>query len=422
MPVLVVDNGAYNIKAGYAEDAESLVIEPNAITRSAGDKKVFVGSEIESCRDITGLQFRRPHEKGMLANWECQKVIWDRLFYGLSTDLARPGGGGGVVDPSDTSLILTEMPLTLPALSSHTDQMVFEEYGFDSYYRCTPQSLIPWNDLQGDLFGAEKNDNTPVLDCALVIDSGFSATQVIPVVYGEVYWPAVRRIDVGGKLLTNYLRETTSFRHYNMMADTYLMNLVKEQTCFVSDDFARDIELVHASPKNLLKRFLLPNFENPRGRLLAEDDQTDANDAILNLQNERFTVPELLFSPKMVGIDQEGIPGTVLQALTAVPKQAQSLLLANVVLTGGTTKLPGYVERVSRELRSISPQHWNLRVGAPDEPDNYAWYGGCALGRNDEMLKKAYVTRAEYLESGSNICLSKFGMKVQDFSEDLERL
>jgi hypothetical protein len=50
------------------------------------------------------------------------------------------------------------------------------------------------------------------------------------------------RIDVGGKLLTNHLKELVSFRQWNMMEETYIVNDVKEQCCYVSRQFAADLE------------------------------------------------------------------------------------------------------------------------------------------------------------------------------------
>jgi hypothetical protein len=50
------------------------------------------------------------------------------------------------------------------------------------------------------------------------------------------------RIDVGGKLLTNHLKELVSFRQWNMMEETYIVNDVKEKCCYVSRQFAADLE------------------------------------------------------------------------------------------------------------------------------------------------------------------------------------
>jgi actin-related protein 6 len=93
----------------------------------------------------------------------------------------------------------------------------------------------------------------------LIVDSGFSFTHVVPLMEGKVVWSAVkrsvaliypnelyltqRRLDVGGKLLTNQLKELVSFRQWNMMDETYIMNHVKETCCFVTQDFKKELEI-----------------------------------------------------------------------------------------------------------------------------------------------------------------------------------
>lgn len=76
----------------------------------------------------------------------------------------------------------------------------------------------------------------------LIIDSGFSFTHVIPILTGSIVWKAAKRIDIGGKLMTNQLKELISFRQWNMMDETYIMNDVKESCCYVSTNFAQDLE------------------------------------------------------------------------------------------------------------------------------------------------------------------------------------
>jgi actin-related protein len=48
----------------------------------------------------------------------------------LTCTYARPQ-----VDPHDTSLMITEPYMNLPNIQEIYDQFVFEEYGFQSYYR-----------------------------------------------------------------------------------------------------------------------------------------------------------------------------------------------------------------------------------------------------------------------------------------------
>lgn len=54
---------------------------------------------------------------------------------------------------------------------------------------------------------------------------------------------AVKRIDLGGKALTNYLKELVSFRAVNVMEETFIIDDVKEKLCFVSLNVPRDLQI-----------------------------------------------------------------------------------------------------------------------------------------------------------------------------------
>lgn len=73
---LVVDNGAYTIKAGFARPKAGLdgcSVIPNCIARGR-DRKVFVGSELDRCKDFGGMSFRRPVER--VGALEIPRVSW----------------------------------------------------------------------------------------------------------------------------------------------------------------------------------------------------------------------------------------------------------------------------------------------------------------------------------------------------------
>ena len=44
------------------------------------------------------------------------------------------------------------------------------------------------------------------------MSAGFSSTTVVPMCDGRMLTAAVRRINVGGKALTNYFKELVSYR------------------------------------------------------------------------------------------------------------------------------------------------------------------------------------------------------------------
>ena len=86
---LIVDNGAFTIKAGFSTPSPSLDdchIIPNCLARER-DRKVWVGAEVYGCRDFGEMTFRRPVEKGYLVNWEAEKAIWDSTFLDAKSKL-----------------------------------------------------------------------------------------------------------------------------------------------------------------------------------------------------------------------------------------------------------------------------------------------------------------------------------------------
>lgn len=87
---LIVDNGAYSMKAGLAttpsDPEKDCHVIPNCMARSR-DKRVWVGSQLGNCKDFGEMAFRRPVEKGYVVNWEAEKEIWDSTFFDKGAEL-----------------------------------------------------------------------------------------------------------------------------------------------------------------------------------------------------------------------------------------------------------------------------------------------------------------------------------------------
>ena len=235
-------------------------------------------------------------------------------------------------------------------------------------------SLNAYHDIQ-HLFGASaRNAQIPVLpaECLLVIDSGFSHSIVTPLYKGRPIQQAIRRLDVGGKLLTNYLKELLSIRHYNLMNEEQLVNEAKEKVCFVSNAFREDLESTwrsawkkgrHTEEDNtdVVVDYVLPDYNaGIQGYMRPHDPSLAAKvrkmgamanpngvvEDFMTLGNERFAVPELLFNPADVGMKEAGLPETVLQSLSGLPPGLWPAMLANIVVVGGNCLINGFMERL----------------------------------------------------------------------------
>ena len=84
-------------------------------------------------------------------DWDAQKAIWDDIFTTKYLGVRRTHGSlapaisnadnSPKVAPSEASLLMTEPYFNLPNLQDVYDQFIFEEYEFQSYYRCTRRSM-----------------------------------------------------------------------------------------------------------------------------------------------------------------------------------------------------------------------------------------------------------------------------------------
>lgn len=223
--------------------------------------------------------------------------------------------------------------------------------------------------LFGDTTENSESASTPV-ECLLVVDSGYSHTIVTPVYRGQPLQRGIRRLELGGKHLTNYLKEMVSMRQYNMLDETHIMNDVKEAVCYVSSDFSGDMEHTWKAKKargqpqpseGIVVDYVLPDpTANRKGFVRSHDPLLNVKkrksllsgsgdvvaEDFLVLGNERFAVPEILFNPSDIGMRQAGIPELILQSLSVLPTGLHPAFLANILVVGGNALLPGFMERL----------------------------------------------------------------------------
>jgi len=388
----VMDNGGSTIKAGYATQTSPSVI-PNSIMKAKSEKRrAFIGDQIEDCRDLSSLFYMLPFQKGYLVNWDHQKTVWDYLFGKHSFNLQT----------EKLSLVFTEPYFNFSSIQEGLSEIFFEEYGFQNLFRTHA----------GDLACYQNKLDCPEEKCCLVIESGYSFTHIVPYVLGRRIRNSVKRIDVGGKLLTNHLKDIISYRQLHVLDETFVMNACKEDCCYVSTDFNSDIELAKARTGNQIARdYVLPDFTSiRRGYMKSQEESTGKpgdGEQIIRMNNERFMVPEILFNPSDIGIRQMGIPEAVALAISECEEIAQPWLYRNILLTGGNVLFPGFKERLEKEIRMLAPHMMEVNVRLPEDAMSYAWKGGCSLAQ-DEGFAGVCVTKAEYMEKGNTVCQQKF--------------
>ena len=279
--------------------------------------------------------------------------------------------------------------------------------------------------------------NTPA-EVLLVIDSGYSHTTVTPLLRGQVLHPAVRRLDVGGKLLTNYLARLISLRHFDVRNETHIVNEMKEAACFVTPDFTADLDTTwrgtrgdkthrqryNAGANGLFKDYILPDFHSRATGILHDYDPARHSKAknlaaaghtqedVLTLRNERFAVPELLFNPSDMGMRQPGLPDLIAESMRQLPIGLWPGLLANIVVVGGNALFDGFIQRLQKEVVQRVPDDCAVRVARPDDAITSTWHGAANLARHPN-IERLVVTKQEYEEMGGALVAKKFATGLQ---------
>lgn len=262
-------------------------------------------------------------------------------------------------------IIFTEPQFNFNSIQEAITEIFFEEYECEALYRTTAADLAYSN------YAIAQEPNAPL--GAIVVDMGYSFTHIVPFVKGKRVKEAIRRIDIGGKVLTNHLKEIISYRQLNVMDESYVINQVKEDVCFVSQNFYADMENARKRyPENkIIREYVLPDFTSiKRGflrepLLVAERKKDDAEQQILRVANERFTIPELLFHPTDVGVRQMGIAEAIIEACHACPEKTMAHLLPNIIVIGGCAFFDGMAERLQKEIRAMAPEHYDVCVTLP---------------------------------------------------------
>ena len=356
-------------------------------------RRNFVGSQLYDCKDLSGLYYILPFQKGYLVNWDTQRQVWDQMLKEVLK-----------VSVQEHKLVFTEPFFNFQSIQESLNEVFFEEYQF-------PSILVTHT---ATLSAMHQRKIHPERLCCLVIDSGHSFTHLAPYYHGKLVAEGVRRIDVGGKLLTNYLKEIVSYRQLNVIDETYVMNQVKADVCYVSSDLGKDMEIARRKgPANSIsKEYVLPDFTNVSKGYM-RDPGSGANrhgdEQFLKLANERFSIPEIIFHPSDIGIPQMGLAEAVVESISATPPPMHPHLYNNIVLTGGNTLFPNFQRRMQLDVRQLAPDTYDVNVALPSDPVSFAWLGGKCVATGDTVENSfAPVSLSEYREHGHSICQRRF--------------
>ncbi|KAG8343152.1 putative actin-like protein [Trypanosoma vivax] len=397
-PVLVIDNGGYSLKAMYIPDPSNTTVHsprqiaiPNCVGAASYAGRGIIGEQLFTLPHFHGFMVRRPVDRGFIVDAALQSYIWEYLLQYFA-----------VADESEVELMLT-VPFAAPQKVSEvlcyllTQRFKFRSVTFVSatFLALTASASRDWmrgsqNDSQRDhaktsdgRVGKYCGDNSAACDasekvgvdggCGIVVDFGFSATTVVPYIDFLPVKDSTVRVDVGGKLLSNRLKELISFTQVNMQEDGWLVNHIMERCCYVElnpllslQEAAKEKRL-GCEERRMEQRYYLPTIaplmplgyhEEELEDVLSGSGSSIERNSLqhITFRHEAFLIPELLFHPTDVGILQMGVVEAIVRgtcsrgALKTMPT-VHKALLRRIIAFGGVGKFPNLRRRLEQDVR-----------------------------------------------------------------------
>ena len=176
----------------------------------------MIGDEAAPLRSF--LEIKYPLKEGRILNWEDMELLWNYCF---ETKL------GLGADKSSKKILLTEPPFNPAKNREKMGEIMLEKYGFGGV-AFEFQALLT--------LMAEG------LQTGTVLDSGDGVTHVIPVFEGFIEESAIKKLNVAGRHVTEYLIKLMMLRGYsfNSSADYELVREIKENLCYVSINLKKE--------------------------------------------------------------------------------------------------------------------------------------------------------------------------------------
>ncbi|KAK6979828.1 actin-related protein 5 [Biomphalaria glabrata] len=260
---LVIDNGTYQCRAGWASSQAPNLLFKNVTAKQKGKKsqnetETLIGNDITSM-EVAKWILRSQFDRNIVTLFDIQEQTFDYLFshLGISTE--------GCVDHP---IVLTEAVCN----PNYTRQLM-NELLFECYH--IPQVAYGVDSL----FSLYYNHPSPETADALIVDCGYQATHVVPVIGGRIYPEQCRRINIGGGYIDWFLQRILQLKypgHVNAITINRVEEMIRDH-CYMATDFLAELSLWNDNNyfEANVRKMQLPLGQQAASSLLTAEQQKE---------------------------------------------------------------------------------------------------------------------------------------------------
>uniref|UniRef100_A0A0K2UEX1 Actinrelated protein 5like [Apis florea] n=1 Tax=Lepeophtheirus salmonis TaxID=72036 RepID=A0A0K2UEX1_LEPSM len=224
---IIIDNGSYNCRMGWSTSPEPELIYRNVVARSRKEKskeaELQIGNDISSGETLRGGTLKSPFDRNVVTQFQTQEMLLDYGFAHLGINSQE-----SVPHP-----VVISHPIMNPNLSQNLmNELLFECYSVPkvAYFVDALTSYHQNKDLAQD---------------ALIVSLSHHTMHFIPWISGKIAGHGVRRINLGGAQIINFLHRTLQLKYPGHLNNITLSRAeeIFHNHAYVSSEYLSDLKL-----------------------------------------------------------------------------------------------------------------------------------------------------------------------------------
>jgi len=132
----------------------------------------------------------------------------------------------------------------------------------------------------------------------------------------------------------------------------------------------------------------------------------------IHLSTELIMVPEIIFQPSIIGLDQAGLAETIQFIFSKFSAGEVERLANNVFITGGLANIKGLKERLELELQQMLPFQATFKVRISEDPVLSSWRGASDWASKPDNISSGFMSKEEYEEKGDGYFKEHFASNI----------